>query len=225
MKKTWLVVLLVCCSVYAIVSSAAIGIFAYNYFGVKYFLNAKKNFAELDYIVNRKENFSSIIDTTDNTLRFYDIDTHEEKLVFSIDDTSPFSAEWIEVESISDNYVVEHRKNDLGMFSDYFNCMVADRLLRLNHQTMTADVVYEITGSNRILYACDEYLILYSAEKNACQWVDYVKNSVICEEKINLNLRRHREYTCIYDNEAQTLTITQSRFDRNDKEIAVLNCS
>jgi hypothetical protein len=183
--------------------------------------------SELGYYIESDltDNYSVGL-SDDFEIVFMDLDNLETIAKYQIEKDEIFESDWCDFELISEKYIVQHSYNGKNMHRHHLNRMVGDQLWKLNKETFTAEVIYEVKGSNRILYACDEYLVLYNANENACQWIDYESNIIESQQKINLNLSFRHRYKCIYKEEQMVLEFKEYPtfpFNTKEQDIVVID--
>jgi hypothetical protein len=171
----------------------------YNLF-VEYFSNIGAMSSELNYYTKSELSDNYDIGFGENSeILLIDNKNLETVFAYKTENTSDFDSDWQSLEFVSENYAIEHCYNGQNMFRHHLNRMVGDRLYVLDEETSTATVVFEVKGYNRILYACDEYCVVYNGNENACQWIDYKNGTIISQQKMDFNLSYWHYYECVYN--------------------------
>ena len=90
---------------------------------------------------------------------------------------------------INRNFAIATYKND-RMHYDMLRRHIADQLVYFNDQTQTAEVLYECTGTNRIVYGNMDFVLIYNAEQNVFQYISLVDGKIMQEMEANLKTKR-----------------------------------
>ena len=199
--------------------------FGYHNIYLKKFSNTGEMSAELNYYVedDYANEHEAYIDNS--YLVIYDSETMEE-INYQLEDESTYKSEWSKVSLVSDNYVVEHFYNGDNHLQSHLNLMVGDCLYRINRETMTAELVYETKGNSRVLYANDDYFILFNGSKSICQWITYSDGCVKKQKAIDLDLTAYHKYECVYNSKNKSIDFKEyktSAFRVEELNITTVN--
>ncbi len=78
----------------------------------------------------------------------------------------------------------------------------------------------------RVLYANDDYLVLYNGNENACQWIEYIDNVVKVQKAIDLDLTAYHKYECVYNSKNKSIDFKEyktSAFRVEELNITTVN--
>ncbi len=221
------VVLLTLASIFS--TAVVVGVVKFLYYNlfVEYFSNIGAMSSELNYYTKSELSDNYDIGFGENSeILLIDNKNLETVFAYKTENTSDFDSDWQSLEFVSENYAIEHYYNGQNMHRHHLNRMVGDCLYKLDKETSTATIIYEVKGSNRILYASDEYCIIYNGKENACQWIDYNDNTIISEQKMNFDLSSWHNYYCIFHGNDMTLEFYENTtfpFFTKEQDIAVID--
>jgi len=119
----------------------------------------------------------------------------------------PSNFEFKEMFRFNKNYFVLHTQSD---DSSSIHTMAGDFVYKLNHNTKTAELLFESNTTERVLYACEDYVIVFDINENSCKWVDYENNSILANLKLQSNLMPKKSYYCIFNPDDETLTFEKN---------------
>ena len=221
------IILLTLATIYAIPVTVFLIQFLYNNVYIEYFSNIGAMSSELNYYTKSElsDNYSLGFEENSKIL-ILDNENMETVMTFKTENKSELKSDWQSLEFVSENYAIEHCYNGQNMHRHHLNRMVGDCLYKLDKETSTATIIYEEKGSNRILYASDEYCVIYNGKENACQWIDYNDNTIISEQKMNFDLSSWHDYYCIFHGNDMTLEFYENTtfpFFTKEQDIAVID--
>ena len=139
----------------------------------------------------------------------------ENSVNYTIVNANIYESEFWDIESLTKEYLVLHFKNGDRIFSNHLNQMVGDCILKVDHKNHTLTQIYKTEGPIKILYACDDYIIVFDAHNNECQWIDYKNDEILQKIIMNLDLDSRENYICKYNSKKETLTFELEKSGKN----------
>lgn len=121
------------------------------------------------------------------------------------------------------DYTKGYEVGGLNLSSSHVDDTIANELYKLNRETMTAELIYSTVGPAKIIYGDGKTVLCYFWEDNVFRYIDIATNETVKEVPSKLKSKNHRKsYTFKYDDETETITVIEPKYDTEDKLICSL---
>ena len=147
-------------------------------------------------------------DSDEGRIYKYDIPVDSKGKPYDLTSDGAFYSEFIDY-----NYMIfTIKKDNLNSFKT--NKHILDQLVYLDDNTGTVKVLFEVFGTDRILYGNSSTVVVYNFEKNSVRYISLKDKKVLNEQELNLK-KSFYSYTMEVNRKNSKINISGNSFWSN----------